>query len=308
MKNNRFFIDASSYLSEQLIQQKLSVIQCMHWAWRSHIQKPPELQAWTTRNWAQQKKWEQWPCGGLELAPGQFRACRSSLVRREGKPWISWGAHSNHEKVLWQGQKDQEIVWQSPDEVCVECRYPDCQTYPWASYSLWRSAYPQYSALPLRRSETTRQVCSLETPPNWENDVDKDGLFAIKYKHRTPEQWGKVMLSDDTKIRILSVVSRVIRWPIGSCRYTIPDSRSRPRNTLTTSWFGLVSWGMLAEVESKSCPKKWPWMETAAWTSWSTACFPSSPSTGPATTSRKGPPYCKSRRSCSTWRTRSWRS
>ncbi len=95
------------------------------------IQKLSHSKAsWATRNWAQQKKWEQWPRGGMELAPGQFCACRSYPARREGKPWTSWGAHSNHEKVLWQGQKDQEIVWQSPDEVCVECRYPDCQTKP----------------------------------------------------------------------------------------------------------------------------------------------------------------------------------
>jgi hypothetical protein len=175
-------------------------------------------------------------------------------------------------------------------------------------YSLWWSAYPQHSALPLKRSETSSQACSLETPPDWENDVDQDGLFAIKYKHRTPEQWDKVIFSDDTKLRILSVVSRVIR------------RRSDPAATVNGQRFTVKT--------TKHCDIIMVW-----------ACFMRDVGRGgmyvlpknvtmngdrrmdilehrllpfitirPATTSRTGPPYCKSRRSCSTWRTRSWRS
>jgi hypothetical protein len=44
--------------------------------------------------------------------------------------------------------------------------------------------------------------------------------LAKKFKDWTPEQWGKVMFSDESKFRTLRVVQRKVRRPLGSYRYS----------------------------------------------------------------------------------------
>ncbi len=57
-------------------------------------------------------------------------------------------------------------------------------------------------------------------PPITDKMMKKRVAFAKKFQHWTPEQWGKVMFSDESSFRALCAVQRKVRRPIGSYRYS----------------------------------------------------------------------------------------